>query len=107
MHFFRPNGNDIPCSVCYTSAANTLMIPARDTCYGGWKRQYYGYLASGYYNQVAASSDICIHINPEDLNGGEQIHDGRYFYPVISKCLPLQCPPYHEDYPLTCVVCSK
>ncbi|XP_071153229.1 uncharacterized protein [Mytilus edulis] len=106
-NFFSPNGEDVPCSVCHSKSSAVLMIPGRNSCYHGWKPEYYGYLASGHYADAGASSYICIDINPENLNGGEKDVGGRNFFPVIVQCQPLQCPPYHQNYPLTCVVCSK
>ena len=83
------------------------MIPGRNVCYSGWNMEYHGYLSSGYYGYASSSSYACVDINPENLIGGEKNENGKLFYPVVSKCHPLQCPPYHDDYPLTCVVCSK
>ena len=95
--------------MCHAPYAITsiLMIPGRNECYSGWNMEYHGYLSSGYYGYASSSSYACVEINPENLIGGEKNENGKLFYPVVSKCHPLQCPPYHDDYPLTCVVCSK
>ena len=99
---------DVPCAVCRIVMATTsIMIPGKNICYSGWTREYYGYLASGYYGHAAASSYVCVDINPQYLNAGVGNHDGKLFYPVVAKCGALQCPPYINNYPLTCVVCSK
>ena len=99
---------DVPCAVCRIAMATTsIMIPGKNICYSGWTREYYGYLASGANYQAAASSYVCVDIHPQYLNAGVGDHDGKLFYPVVAKCGALQCPPYINNYPLTCVVCSK
>ena len=41
--------DNVPCSVCYVSERRAkLMIPARKTCPGGWKREYGGYLMTSH-----------------------------------------------------------
>ncbi|XP_052077853.1 short-chain collagen C4-like [Mytilus californianus] len=102
------DGNDVPCAVCRTSGASTiLMIPGKDTCYGGWNIEYYGYLMAHNYNFAAATSYVCLHINPEFVTGGGHNYEGKLFHPVIGICGALQCPPYVNNYPVTCAVCSK
>ncbi|XP_063416299.1 myb-like protein K [Mytilus trossulus] len=44
------DGQDVPCALCRTTrATSVIMIPGKDRCYSGWKREYYGYLSSGGY----------------------------------------------------------
>lgn len=95
--FFVPNanGNDIPCSVCRTNGASTvLMIPGKDTFYGGWNIEYYGYLGAHDYTFAAATSHICIHIHPEFVTGGSRNDNGKLVHPVVGECGALECPPY-------------
>lgn len=99
---------DVPCALCRLKhSASTIMIPGKNTCYSGWKLEYHGYLASGYYSHQAASSFVCVDINPEYIIGGLDTNYGKLFYEVLAKCGSLKCPPYKPNYPLTCVVCSK
>lgn len=99
---------DVPCALCRPKhSASTIMIPGKNTCYSGWKLEYHGYLASGYYSHQAASSFVCVDINPEYIIGGLDTNYGKLFYEVLAKCGSLKCPPYKPDHPLTCVVCSK
>lgn len=110
-NFFAPHsdGEDIPCAVCERkSTTSSIMIPGRSTCYGGWTMEYNGYLSTGYYSSASGADYICIDIQPEFLVGGAvELHDGRVIGPVIAKCGSLKCPPYLNNYPITCVVCSK
>ncbi|CAG2212831.1 unnamed protein product [Mytilus edulis] len=110
-NFFASNSahQDIPCAVCRVKqASSVIMIPGKNMCYTGWNLEYNGYLATNAYNEHGASSYICIDIQPEYVTGGSSWkHDGKLFYEVVAKCGSLQCPPYHNDYPMTCVVCSK
>lgn len=102
------NGEDVPCALCRTNqATSVIMIPGKNTCYSGWKLEYHGYLASGYYGHNVASAYVCVDINPEYIMGGVDFHYGKLFFDVLTKCGSLKCPPYINNYPLTCVVCSK
>ncbi|VDI29571.1 Hypothetical predicted protein [Mytilus galloprovincialis] len=101
-------GEDVPCALCRTNHANTaIMIPGKNTCYSGWKVEYHGYLSSGYYGNDAATSYVCVDIKPEYIIGGVNQNLGKLFFEVLTKCGSLKCPPYKNNYPLTCVVCSK
>lgn len=109
-NFFSSNSDneDVPCALCRTNrASSVIMIPGKNTCHSGWKVEYHGYLASGFHNHAAASAYVCVDINPEYIIGGVDEHYGKLFYEVVSKCGALKCPPYINNYPLTCVVCSK
>ncbi|CAC5406469.1 unnamed protein product [Mytilus coruscus] len=106
-NFFASNSDneDVPCALCRTGrASSVIMIPGKNTCYNGWKVEYHGYLASGLYNHVAASAYVCVDLNPEYIIGGVDQHLGKLFYEVLTKCGSLKCPPYINNYPLTCVV---
>ncbi|XP_076070768.1 uncharacterized protein LOC143042369 [Mytilus galloprovincialis] len=102
------DGQDVPCALCRTTrATSVIMIPGKNRCYSGWTREYYGYLSSGGYRNAAASTYECVDINPEYIIGGAAQHYGKLFYDVVTVCGSLKCPPYINNYPLTCVVCSK
>lgn len=106
--FFGTPNEDVPCAVCRkTRSTSILMVPGKNKCYNGWNTEYHGYLASGEYDHAAASSYVCVDSYPEYLNAGVRNDDGKLFYPVLAQCGALQCPPYVNNYPLTCVVCSK
>ncbi|XP_071124078.1 uncharacterized protein [Mytilus edulis] len=102
------NGEDVTCALCRTNqATSVIMIPGKNTCYSGWTLEYHGYLASGYYGHNVASAYVCVDIKPEYVMGGVDFHYGKLFFDVLTKCGSLKCPPYIDNYPLTCVVCSK
>ncbi|XP_052084781.1 short-chain collagen C4-like isoform X2 [Mytilus californianus] len=101
---------DIPCAVCRVKqVSSVIMIPGKNRCYTGWKIEYHGYLAASCrYSQPAAGSYVCIDIHPEYVSSGSSFDSqSQLFYDVAAKCGSLRCPPYKQDYPLTCVVCSK
>lgn len=109
-NFFLPNGvgKDLPCAVCRVKlASSVIMIPGKSTCNSGWTKEYHGYLGSNHHSHQASGTFVCIDIQPEFLTGGAVQNYGKLFYPVFAKCGSLQCPPYKNNYPLTCVVCSK
>ncbi|XP_062577215.1 uncharacterized protein LOC134239076 [Saccostrea cucullata] len=109
---FRLNlhNNDVPCAVCETHGhESVVMIPARKSCYSGWKKENSGYLMSGKFDHRAATTYTCLDEKSQPLHGGSENKDGYLFYPVESRCKhgSLRCPPYHQGRELTCVVCSK
>ncbi|XP_062573101.1 short-chain collagen C4-like [Saccostrea cucullata] len=102
------HNQDVPCAVCMTeNEKSVIVIPARKTCYDGWRREYWGYLMTGYYNHPAASTYTCVDAHPQALHGGRGNHDGYLFYPVEARCGSLKCPPYKNGWEFTCVVCSE
>ncbi|CAG2199577.1 unnamed protein product [Mytilus edulis] len=90
---------DVPCALC-RSSSSSVMIPGRKSCYSGWKREYFGILASGCYD-CKASSYICVDMNPEYIAGGERNNDNNLLYATSMKCGSLPCPPYHNDLKYT------
>ncbi|XP_071124082.1 uncharacterized protein [Mytilus edulis] len=109
-NFFASNSDDedVPCALCRTDrATSVIMIPGKNTCYSGWNVKYHGHLASGYHAHHVASTYVCVDTNPEYIMGGVDQRYGKLFYEVVTKCRSLKCPPYINNYPLTCVVCSK
>ena len=102
------NGDDLPCSVCRTTiASSVLMIPGKSSCYDGWTLQYHGDLVAGYHANKAATQYICLDEHSETLIAGYRNDNGKLFYPVQAVCGALACPPYHDNKYLTCVVCAK
>ncbi|XP_071126903.1 uncharacterized protein [Mytilus edulis] len=98
---------DVPCSVCHVQIGTTIMIPGKTTCNKGWKLEYAGNLGAGYYGHAAASTYLCVDLNPEYLHHGSHDYIGKLLYEVVGQCGSLPCPPYRHGYPLTCAVCSK
>ncbi|VDI28243.1 Hypothetical predicted protein [Mytilus galloprovincialis] len=90
---------DIPCAICRVKQASSVkMIPGK----------YHGHMASNYYDHAAAGSYVCIDIQPEYFTGGSSWNNkSKLFFDIVAKCGSLRCQPYKQDYPLTCVVCSK
>ncbi|CAC5394920.1 unnamed protein product [Mytilus coruscus] len=97
---------DVPCALCLSNASATVMIPGRKSCFSGWRIEYYGVLASGAYHH-AASSYICIDIQPEFIPGGRSDNNDNTLFTTGYKCGSLPCPPYTDDLQVYCVVCSK
>lgn len=98
---------DVPCALCRSvNTSETIMIPGRITCDGGWKIEYHGILASGGYSQKS-SSYICLDSDPEFLQAGKDNKNGRLLYATTIKCGSLACPPYFDNTAINCVVCSK
>ncbi|XP_033747809.1 uncharacterized protein LOC117332862, partial [Pecten maximus] len=98
---------DVPCAVCRSSFASTLMIPARTTCYTGWTKAYGGYLAAGGYPYKGASEYACVDDHPQPTGAPHSNDNGRLFFGVRAFCGSLQCPPYQENKYVACVVCLK
>ncbi|XP_035671813.1 uncharacterized protein LOC118412869 [Branchiostoma floridae] len=100
------NNRNVPCAVCHTPSRRAqLMIPARQTCPGGWTREYGGYLMTAHHS-YSRTEFVCMDGEPEALPGGEGSENGALFYIVEARCGSLPCPPYVEGRELTCVVCT-
>ena len=101
------HNKNVPCAVCRARQTTTnIMIPGRNQCYPGWKTEYSGFLAAGRPDHAAASMYVCMDSTLEYLPGGMSNQDGYLFYVTFAQCGSLYCPPYKQDTPVTCVVCS-
>ena len=99
--------HDVPCSVCYISPRETvLMIPGKYTCPSGWTHEYYGYLMSARAGHHRSTFE-CMDASPETVAGGHADQNGALFYHVEPRCGTLPCPPYEEQKEMTCAVCSR
>lgn len=98
---------DMPCAVCRrNSLSTTIMIPGRKSCYQGWRVEYNGLLAGGFYSE-SASSYLCVDKIPEYIPSGQKNENGHTVFFISFKCGPLPCPPYKDNTIVHCVVCSK
>ncbi|XP_045204622.2 uncharacterized protein LOC123557287 [Mercenaria mercenaria] len=97
---------DMPCAVCKTFKSITLMIPARESCYAGWKLEYSGYLMTNDHEHVGSHNHICVDSRPEFLPKNYGNDNEHTVMLVESHCGSLPCPPYVQGRELACVVCS-
>ena len=100
--------DDVPCAACLdTKAVTSMMIPGKSSCPSGWRKQYSGYLCANHYGNPAASEYACVDNDPQYFEGRRQNLNGKLFYPAVTVCGSLPCPPYEHSKYLKCVVCSK
>ncbi|XP_063417567.1 short-chain collagen C4-like [Mytilus trossulus] len=100
--------NDPPCAVCRaTGKTSVIMIPGKTKCYGDWHLEYNGRLAAGRDSYEASSEYICVDHQAQYREGGGTNQDGKLLYAVVAKCGTLPCPPYFDNAPIACVVCSR
>ncbi|XP_063436745.1 uncharacterized protein LOC134718183 [Mytilus trossulus] len=100
--------HDVACAACLAKGKQiSIMIPGRKTCYNGWTKEYEGILMAGSTVHVAASEYACVDKATEVIAGGSKNDNGKLFYPVITSCGSLKCPPYKQDTEVLCVICSK
>ena len=99
---------NIPCAVCGVQMRSTaIMIPARNTCPPGWSREYYGFLM-GALNTHTKRNFICLDREMKTLPGHAADRNGNVLFSVSSVCsYGLDCPPYQNNKPLTCAMCTK
>ena len=99
---------NIPCAVCRVQMRSTgIMIPARNTCPPGWSREYYGFLMGAHHTHTKGNY-ICMDQEMKTLPGHAADRNGNVLYSVSSACnYGLDCPPYQNDKPLTCAMCTK
>ncbi|KAI8519818.1 hypothetical protein Bbelb_030750 [Branchiostoma belcheri] len=100
---------NVPCAVCHAQGRGSkLMIPARNTCSRGWRKEYHGYLMASYYHtSYGGGQYVCVDEQIQGSFGGSANQAGALFYPVEASCGALLCPPYVNGRELTCVVCTK
>eukprot|EP00118_Oscarella_pearsei_P019442 m.206830 g.206830 ORF g.206830 m.206830 type:complete len:85 (+) comp39681_c0_seq10:962-1216(+) len=83
------------------------MIPARNMCPSGWKREYYGYLMAERHNHPHSRDFICVDRNAESVPGTRGDSEGVSLYYVDGLCGGhLKCGPYIDRAELTCAVCT-
>lgn len=64
--FDKYDHHQVACSVCMkTRRVSTIVIPARNDCYGDWVKEYNGYLYAGHHTHAAASEYICMDEAPD------------------------------------------
>lgn len=107
--FDKYDHNRVACSLCRKKLNTaTMMIPARQDCYGDWVKLYDGYLYAGWHAHESASEFICMDSKPDVLDKGSTWTHKKILYPVKANCDgAMPCPPYVNGREVTCVVCSK
>ncbi|KAH3854056.1 hypothetical protein DPMN_096595 [Dreissena polymorpha] len=100
--------HEVPCAVCFTNATTTIMIPAKKTCYSGWKLEYRGFLMTERDTHANNKQYVCVDKDAEAAQRSNVVNtDGALFHFVFPTCGKLKCPPYNSASALACVVCSK
>nr|KAG5706671.1 hypothetical protein BaRGS_005741 [Batillaria attramentaria] len=108
--YYRIEGHnylDVPCTVCWTQHAATLMMPATRACPAGWVTQYTGLLASGHYADAGSLDYACLDGDLEDRPSSAENKASNNFFYTVTVCGSLPCPPYADGKMATCAVCSK
>ncbi|XP_065187433.1 uncharacterized protein LOC135818036 isoform X2 [Sycon ciliatum] len=103
----RLSHRKVPCAVCHTRlASSVLMVPASTLCPLRWQQQYNGYLMSERFDHHK-SQYICVDREAEASVLGSQLpREGLGLYPVEASCGALPCAPYMANRELTCSVCT-
>ena len=102
------NDYNVPCAVCHVPRSAKLMVPGKYTCPSTWRREYYGYLMTSYYNHYQQILYECVDVNPDLIPGSQGNRNGALFYFVQAVCgYGLPCGPYINKKAITCAVCTK
>ena len=98
-----------PCALCQVNGhTNKIMIPSRYECPSGWRREYYGYLMAGHYNQAAATQFTCVDKSVEQIPGSGSASVGYHLYTVeVNNDCGTNFLPCDSSQELSCVVCTK
>ena len=108
--FSNPTHNfDAPCVVCYVERSAKLMMPATTSCPGTWNTEYSGYLMSTRPSDLINTEYICVDQYAEVLFGSDTDRVGCVMNFVAAYCAYsfLTCPPYKDQAPITCAVCTR
>ena len=96
-----------PCAVCETPRSANIMIPGRRTCPVGWTEEYEGLLVAERYTHQKRDF-VCVSLGMETLENGAGRTSGGFWFHTQARCISsMPCPPFSDDEPLSCVVCSK
>ena len=100
----------VPCAMCRSEGRTTaIVVPARNACYPGWRREYHGYLMSQ-QDGGTKSQFICVDADADGLKGSHNPdHRGPLLQPTAYKCHgSTWCSgsSYSSEKALTCVVCT-
>merc|ERR1712096_35063 len=67
---------EMACAVCIVEKRGfMLMLPGRQVCYSGWKREYGGNLMAAHHSHNHSTEWICVNMNPQRTpihNNGNQ-----------------------------------
>ena len=100
--------HNVPCAVCHAKQRGSkVMIPAKTYCPKKWTMEYKGYLMTQRHIHPSKATFECVDENLESIAGSAGSTDGGSFFNVEASCNGLQCPPYHAERELTCVVCTR
>lgn len=99
--------HSLPCAVCLAEQkVNQMMIPGRDSCPNGWKKEYSGYIMAGSHGDKHPSEYICVDERPQVVHGTSGDQKGAYLLMVETQCPSLLCEPFVAGRELRCVVCT-
>ena len=100
-----------PCAVCHTTRRDTMMIPARCSCYSGWTLEYVGYLRTESDRNKHSTKFICVDRNYQVIPGSGAHSYATDLYHVEVDCssgvFPCSYYQYNNYKEVTCAVCSK
>lgn len=124
--FLNVIGRRMPCAVCESDSRITkLIVPAATKCPNSdWHLEYKGFLVSDYNshggstvyaggNRHYRSTYECLDEFPVSFspNEGAGVHTGTIMRLVRVSCSGdtsiNYCPPYKENQPISCVLCTK
>ena len=103
----------VACAICQVRGKCTsIMIPAKTTCPDTWRREYYGYLMSGYSATTGRNRYMyeCIDKDMDTLLHYQNRQWGELLHHVEAKCgrgLECSSSKYNSVKEINCVVCSK
>lgn len=73
-----------------------MMIPAKRSCPAGRTKQFKGFLTCERHIYVMAEY-LCVDEEPDFVERSRVNENGRLFYPVVTVCGTLPCPPYKSS----------
>ena len=107
------NNFNVPCAVCESARSNTVMIPARISCYPGWAKEYQGHLMTQSQTDTHSTKYICVDGGYGVIIGtGGDTSKASALYNVKVDCSSggFSCNDrYYNNRAkqITCVVCTK
>lgn len=109
-----PDSQHLPCAVCEaTQRVSQVTMPGKSRCPAEWNLEYQGYLMSAgtVFHNNHRMEYVCIDSSPETIRSKNTPWYGQILYHATTQCSGDAkidyCPPYIENQPLQCVICTK
>lgn len=113
-----PHSGHLPCAVCEaTQRVSQVSMPGKSRCPAEWSLEYKGYLMSAatVFQSNHKMEYVCIDSSPDTIRSKTGSITAPWYGQVLNHATAQcsgdsridYCPPYNQNQPLQCVICTK